>query len=239
MEWRRSYDARPPLMTDDHPHFLTINADPRYRHLTQQPIATANDDIDKDTSSLPSSSLSGVLPRGESLADCQLRVVEAWKDVLDDVRTEFDEGNDFHYSLLVAHANTLRALVMHLDDIPVDDIEGLNIPTAIPFYYDINKSTGEVVMSSAPSTSIENVLPPGTFRGTFITDERKKQSFLERRRAANDPWMWALHSDQVAPSMLNATAVIDTNKDNDLIEEARKNTNLFAPGQTDPTTGEV
>ena len=144
MEWRRSYDARPPLMTDDHPHFATINADPRYRHLTQQPtIATQNDgdaDDNDDTSAdrirdkhdslvSKSSSSTGILPRGESLADCQVRVVEAWKDVVEEVRTEFDDGNDFDYSLLVAHANTLRALVMHLDGIPVNDIEGLNIPT--------------------------------------------------------------------------------------------------------------
>lgn len=133
MEWRRSYDARPPLMTDDHPHFATINADPRYRHLTQQQIRTTDDDDDDRTVFSLSSSSSGTLPRAESLADCQVRVVEAWKDVLEEIRTEFDEGSDFNYSLLVAHANTLRALVQYLDGIPVREIEGLNIPTGMLF----------------------------------------------------------------------------------------------------------
>lgn len=112
---------------------------------------------------------------------------------------------------------------------------------AIPFAYDINKWTGQVVMSSFTSTSKEETVP-GLFRGIFIADERKQQSFLERRRAANDPWLWALHDDQVAPSvLLNVKGISDTTKNKDLMvaleEEARKNTNLFAPGQTDSTTG--
>ena len=42
----------------------------------------------------------------------------------------------------------------------------------------------------------------GRFRGIYIADERKKRSFLERRRAANDPWLWALHDHQVGQDML-------------------------------------
>lgn len=240
MEWRRSYYARPPLMTDEHPHFHTINADPRYRHLTKQEMSGANNgnsdsDGDSDNNSTTSSASSSVLPRGESLEDCQKRVIDAWKEVLQDLSNNFDESNDFEYTLLVAHANTLRALVMHLDEIDASEIEGLNVPTAIPFFYDIDKSTGRVVMSSSSSLpSTEDTSAPGTFRGAFITDERKKQSFLERRRAANDPWVWALRNDQVATSMLNATVTDNTVPSvEELEEEARKNTELFAPGQTD------
>jgi hypothetical protein len=74
---------------------------------------------------------------------------------------------------------------------------------------------------------------------------------LERRRAANDPWMWALHDDQVATSMLSdfgndetKDQVKDLNADGTssmsneglkiagLEAEARKNTELFAPDQS-------
>jgi 2,3-bisphosphoglycerate-dependent phosphoglycerate mutase len=209
MRWRRSYDACPPLMTPEHPHYETINNDPRYRHLDP--------------------------PLGESLEDCQIRVVEAWKDFCKDIATAEDDDSESDYSLLVAHANTLRALVMYLDDIGVDEIEGLNIPTAIPFYYDIDKTTGQVVSSHVESN---DVIAAGKFRGIYISDERKKRSFLERRRAANDPWMWALHDHQVKASMLVGNTVDEPNgeatSDEDdleaLKEEARKNTELFAPG---------
>jgi 2,3-bisphosphoglycerate-dependent phosphoglycerate mutase len=206
MQWRRSFSAKPPMMTDEHPHFMTINNDPRYRHLHH-------------------------VPRGESLEDCQARVVLAWKHVVEEIATNI-EPTDFQYSLLVAHANTLRALVMDLDNIDAHRIESLNIPTAIPFFYDIDKSTGKVVSGQ----------DEGTFRGVYITDERKQRSFLERRRAANDPWMWALHDDQVATSMLYGSASEENEQDEaqsknkvsveELEAEARKNTELFAPGQT-------
>ena len=125
------------------------------------------------------------------------------------------------------------------------------VGAAIPFAYDINKTTGRVVMSSLASSSSQDYISPGSFRGTFIADERKQQSFLERRRAVNDPWLWALHNDQVAPSMLlnttmttTTTAAGKSTNEKDLMvaleEEARKNTKLFAPDTTDSrSTGEL
>jgi 2,3-bisphosphoglycerate-dependent phosphoglycerate mutase len=40
--------------------------------------------------------------------------------------------------LVVAHGNSLRALVKHLDQIGDDDIVGLNIPTGIPLLYELD-----------------------------------------------------------------------------------------------------
>ena len=39
--------------------------------------------------------------------------------------------------LIVAHGNSLRALVKYLDDIPDDEITGLHIPTGIPPVYEL------------------------------------------------------------------------------------------------------
>jgi 2,3-bisphosphoglycerate-dependent phosphoglycerate mutase len=42
--------------------------------------------------------------------------------------------------LVTAHGNSLRALVKHLDGISDADIAGLNIPTGIPLYYELDKA---------------------------------------------------------------------------------------------------
>jgi 2,3-bisphosphoglycerate-dependent phosphoglycerate mutase len=205
MEWRRSYHARPPLMTKEHPHYPIIYNDPRYK------------------------GIQGIkLPLGESLEDCQLRVVQAWEDIVQDLPRGMETANDSSYSLIVAHANSLRALVMHLDSIPVDEIEGLNIPTAIPFFYDICLSSGAVLSTG---------LTEGKFRGTYISDDRKKRNFLERRRAANDPFLWALHDHEVSRRMLigDEEPIATVNGSElppeglkGLEEEAKRNTELFS-----------
>ena len=40
--------------------------------------------------------------------------------------------------VIAAHGNTLRALVMHLDDIAKEDIVSLNIPTGVPLVYELD-----------------------------------------------------------------------------------------------------
>ena len=215
MKWRRSYSARPPAMTEDHPHFDIINNDARYRNLD-------------------------FVPRAESLEDCQNRVAAAWRDIVEDAK---HAGNDPHsaHSLVVAHANTLRALVMLIDDIPAEEIEDLNIPTGIPFYYNICKETGKVLpVEDRDHGEGDNLGDSEGFRGIYISDDRKKRSFLERRRAANDPWLWALHDDQVARSMLVGEGADgkDEGPEEDLVEsvedlvdmakEALENTELYS-----------
>jgi 2,3-bisphosphoglycerate-dependent phosphoglycerate mutase len=218
MKWRRSFDARPPLMTPEHPHYDTINSDPRYRNVKG-------------------------IPLGESLEDCQKRVVASWQDIVADVNSNSVSGtdaafNDSEYTLVVAHANTLRALVMHLDEIPSAEIESLNIPTAIPFYYDIDKATGKAVSSSHDFAVTDkdrheaDKIGHGLFRGIYISDDRKKRNFLERRRTANDPWLWALHDYQVAESMLVNDEVDDDDDGKGdfagMEQEAKNNTELFS-----------
>lgn len=46
--------------------------------------------------------------------------------------------------LVAAHGNSLRALVKHLDGISDADIAGLNIPTGIPLYYELDASFNPV-----------------------------------------------------------------------------------------------
>jgi 2,3-bisphosphoglycerate-dependent phosphoglycerate mutase len=40
--------------------------------------------------------------------------------------------------LIVAHGNTLRALIKHLDDLPEKDVPTLHIPTCEPLIYELD-----------------------------------------------------------------------------------------------------
>lgn len=214
MKWRRSYDSKPPIMTNNHPHYNIIQNDIRYQHVKKQ------------------------IPLTESLYDCQIRVIDVWNNIIKDIQNSFNSTTEVEkeksslssknynheqqqyldsmpYTLIVAHANSLRALVMYLDNIPQDDIENLNIPTAIPFYYDIDIQTGKVIDNFSIKRK-ENIARKmkGIFRGIYISDDRKKYNFLERRRVANDPWSWALHDDHVSHSILTTEETTD-NDDSD------------------------
>ena len=69
------------------------------------------------------------LPATECLKDVVERMLPYWHD---QIAPDLKEGKTV---LVVAHGNSLRALVKHLDEIPDDEIVGLNIPTGIPLLY--------------------------------------------------------------------------------------------------------
>lgn len=72
------------------------------------------------------------LPLCESLENTVRRFLPYWHGTIaPDVRA----GKRV---LIVAHGNSLRALVKHLDDISDEEIVGLNIPTGIPLVYELD-----------------------------------------------------------------------------------------------------
>ncbi|MCS7295765.1 MAG: 2,3-diphosphoglycerate-dependent phosphoglycerate mutase [Chloroflexota bacterium] len=70
-----------------------------------------------------------VLPATECLKDVVARMLPYWQDA---IAPRLLEGKRV---LVVAHGNSLRALVKHLDGISDDAIAELNIPTGIPLLY--------------------------------------------------------------------------------------------------------
>jgi 2,3-bisphosphoglycerate-dependent phosphoglycerate mutase len=70
-----------------------------------------------------------VLPASECLADVVARVLPYWHDTL---VPQLRAGLDI---LVVAHGNSLRALVMHLEGVSREEIAELNIPTGAPRRY--------------------------------------------------------------------------------------------------------
>ena len=71
-------------------------------------------------------------PLTECLADVVARFLPYFTDV---IVPELRTGKNV---LIVAHGNSLRALVKHLDRMSDDEIVGLNIPTGIPLRYDLD-----------------------------------------------------------------------------------------------------
>ncbi|HEX6220056.1 MAG TPA: 2,3-diphosphoglycerate-dependent phosphoglycerate mutase [Acidimicrobiia bacterium] len=72
------------------------------------------------------------LPATEALSDVVDRLLPYW---ISDIVPELEAGKTV---LIVAHGNSIRALVKHLDDVGEDDIVGLNIPTGIPLVYELD-----------------------------------------------------------------------------------------------------
>ena len=72
------------------------------------------------------------IPATECLADVVERMLPYWYDV---VVPQLRAGRR---PLIVAHGNSLRALVKHLEDISDDDIPELNIPTGRPLVYELD-----------------------------------------------------------------------------------------------------
>lgn len=91
-------------------------SDPRY---------TANDPRYKDLDEKD-------IPLSECLKDTVIRFMPYWQEVISPLILE---GKRI---IIVAHGNSLRALVKHLDNIPDEEIPGLNIPTGIPLVYHLD-----------------------------------------------------------------------------------------------------
>jgi 2,3-bisphosphoglycerate-dependent phosphoglycerate mutase len=75
-----------------------------------------------------------LMPRTECLRDVVLRMLPYWYD---GIVPDLAAGR---MTLVVAHGNSLRALVKHLDGISEADIAELNIPTGMPLVYDLDDS---------------------------------------------------------------------------------------------------
>ncbi len=88
------------------------------RHPSQDPLYADVDPAD--------------IPSTEALSNVVDRMLPYW---FDEIVPELKAGKTV---LIVAHGNSLRALVKHLDDVSEEDILKLNIPTGIPLVYELD-----------------------------------------------------------------------------------------------------
>ncbi|RYL94979.1 2,3-diphosphoglycerate-dependent phosphoglycerate mutase [Sporolactobacillus sp. THM7-4] len=107
--WRRSADVRPPALDKNDERYQAQLHDPRYADLTE-----------------------AEQPLTEHLLDTAERVIKYWND---SIAPELKAGKK---TIIAAHGNSLRALVMHLDNVDPQTIVGLNIPTGVPLVYELD-----------------------------------------------------------------------------------------------------
>ena len=74
----------------------------------------------------------GELPSCEALKHCKERVLPFWQS---QIAPAIKSGQRV---IVAAHGNSLRALVMHLDNISEEEISKLNIPTGTPLVYELD-----------------------------------------------------------------------------------------------------
>jgi len=114
--WRRSFATPPPAMTQENEYFETIQSNPKYA------------DVPKEE-----------FPDCESLQLTIKRTLPYWNDV---IVPQMKEGKKL---LIAAHGNSLRGIVKYLDNMSEEQIMGLNLPTGIPFVYELDENFKPVV----------------------------------------------------------------------------------------------
>lgn len=140
MGWRRSWDKRPPPMTK-HPFYYSMPAEPGnfeplfdwqseiwFKAITvvkrrgKDPIKTVDE--------------KAVIPQSESLEDCAGRVLPLWKN---EIVPKILNGENV---LVVAHSNTIRSLVKHIDNetLSNENLKKITIPSAMPLIYNFEAS---------------------------------------------------------------------------------------------------
>jgi 2,3-bisphosphoglycerate-dependent phosphoglycerate mutase len=93
--------------------------------------------------------------------DTSKRVLEYWNA---EIKPVVSAGKRV---LISAHGNTLRSLVMHLDQMSEADVMALNIPTGIPLVYELDEDLhpiGHFYLTADGSTykheEMTHVAPP-------------------------------------------------------------------------------
>ncbi len=74
----------------------------------------------------------GEFPLTESLEKTIIRLKPYWDDV---ISKDILKGKKV---LIAAHGNSLRAIIKMLENMPEDEIMGLNVPTGIPLVYELD-----------------------------------------------------------------------------------------------------
>jgi 2,3-bisphosphoglycerate-dependent phosphoglycerate mutase len=99
------------------------------------PPPLADDDEHSQVADPRYADLLETVPRTECLKDVVGRMLPYWYDaIVPDLRRNA-------VVLVVAHGNSLRALIKHLDGLSDDEVVALNVPTGIPLRYDLDDVT--------------------------------------------------------------------------------------------------
>ena len=101
----------------------------RRGYKTKPPLVESGSQFDPNIN-ITYKAIQETLPLGESLEDVVARV----GDTLNIIKSSTKKGN----VLVVAHGNSIRAMLKILEGISDEEIVGINIPTGIPLAFNIN-----------------------------------------------------------------------------------------------------
>lgn len=144
MEWRRSYHTAPPCLYD--PDFLekigpagllASSSTLSDKYIDAEQLNTALGNYPSMTSSVFTANAAtdrSLAPTTESLQMCEKRAFGYWTKV---IAPRVLAGERV---LIVAHANTIRALVKAVDNIDDNKIAHLKIPNGIPLVYTMDEN---------------------------------------------------------------------------------------------------
>ncbi|HZZ96954.1 MAG TPA: phosphoglyceromutase [Jatrophihabitantaceae bacterium] len=131
------------------------------RSYDEPPPPLADDDRYSQTGDARYADLLDAVPRTECLKDVVVRLLPYWYDsIVPDLRL----GRTV---LIVAHGNSLRALIKHLDKMSDEAVVALNVPTGIPLRYELDDATlmptgpGEYLDPAAAESAIQGVANQG------------------------------------------------------------------------------
>ena len=115
---------------------------------TSPPMAEQNSEHDPKTHELYND-IKSVLPLGESLKDVVLRVEKTYEQIIATAKEKS--------VLVVAHGNSIRAMVKLLDNLSDKEIVDVNIPTGIPLAYNISDNNIEKIGYLGDEEAINNL----------------------------------------------------------------------------------
>jgi 2,3-bisphosphoglycerate-dependent phosphoglycerate mutase len=110
----------------------------RRSYSTQPPALETNDEKYPGNDLRYADLIEDELPLTECLKDTVARFVPYWEGT---IAPSIKEGKKV---IIAAHGNSLRALVKYLDDIPEEEIVGLNIPTGVPLVYELDENLNSI-----------------------------------------------------------------------------------------------
>ena len=127
--WRRGFNVRPPPVSSFSQHYP--GNDPRYqKYLKDRRISFRETMIRSIEKGRPV--IQRKLPKTESLKDCMDRTIPYFKE-----RIAQDAVNQGKRVLISSSENAIRGLLMHLCEIPEEQITGLEIPNGLPLIFDV------------------------------------------------------------------------------------------------------
>jgi hypothetical protein len=125
-QWRRSMNARPPEITDDHPEWLPPPA-PRTESLA---------DCQK-----------------RALQCFNERISAAMFDEADPASGGWVPRSKDRTVVVVAHSNTIRSLMAYFDEVPDDEVPNLHVPNSVPILYRFERATRKLISTKLQSAA--------------------------------------------------------------------------------------